>query len=564
MTEKRGYPFLVGGAILAGSIGLLDILNHTLGDSGLWMVLLASAGGAVFLLWRKPQPKVMRSPLPQTVDTVAVRRALAEAEKVITQLGVEVSDPQEVAFEAVKPQMNWFQAQVSQIASDMNRDDIRLLVMGAKGSGKTRLIQEMQTLWTRKFTRPLSFVEAPSLFEPTENGLAAEALAQQQAIAADLILFLVNGDLTDPEFQMVKRLSVTKRVLLVLNKQDQYLPAERQTLVNQLQRRGRGVWSPEDVVAIAAAPNPIKVRQYQPDGSVKEWLEEQTPDIAALAQRLEQILQQESQQLVLKSSFASAQALGVQVKTVLNDVRRTRALPVVEQFQWIAAGTAIASPLPAMDLVATVAINAQMIHDLGTIYRQKFSLQQAQKVATTLGSLMLKLGLVELSTQAIASLLKSNALTYLAGGCIQGISAAYLTRVAGLSLIEYFNIQEPNLTLSEASPLVIERFSQILQRVFQQNQQLTFLQTLANQAMDRFSAALPQPQLAAASDPALFTSPPVADVSTDDDSVSSEPLKMPLYCAAPLSAAPEVEIPAQNGTGIPLAASCLDTTHSSD
>ncbi len=551
---------MVGGAILAGSIGLLDVLNHTLGDWGLWGVLLASAGGAVLLLWRKPEPKVARSPLPQTVDTVAVRRALAEAEKVITQLEVEVNDPQEAAFDAVKPQVNQFQSQVSQIASDMNRDDIRLLVMGAKGCGKTSLIQEMQAHWTPNSTRTLSFVEAPSLFEAAANSLAAEALAQQQAIAADLVLFLVNGDMTESEFETVKRLAATKRVLLVLNKQDQYLPAERQTIVNHLQRRGRGVWSSEDVVAIAAAPNPIKVRQHQPDGSVNEWLEEQSPDIAALTQRLEQILQQESQQLVLKSSFTSALALGVQVKTVLNDVRRTRALPVVEQFQWIAAGTAFASPLPAMDLVATVAINAQMIHDLGTIYRQKFSLQQAQKVATTLGSLMLKLGLVELSTQAIASLLKSNALTYLAGGCIQGISAAYLTRVAGLSLIEYFNTQEPNLTLSEASPLAIERFSQILQRVFQQNQQLTFLQTLANQAMDRFSAALPQPQLTAASDPTLFTASQASEASMTDESVSSEPLRLPLYCAVPLSVAPEVEIPAQNGTGIPLAASSLDTT----
>jgi hypothetical protein len=55
---------------------------------------------------------------------------------------------------------------------------------------------------------------------------------------------------------------------------------------------------------------------------------------------------------------------------------------------------------------------------------------------------MLKLGLVEVTTQTIGSILKGNAFTYVAGGAVQGVSAAYLTRLAGLSLIEYFQEQE--------------------------------------------------------------------------------------------------------------------------
>jgi uncharacterized protein (DUF697 family) len=204
-----------------------------------------------------------------------------------------------------------------------------------------------------------------------------------------------------------------------------------------------------------------------------------------------------------------------------------------------------------MDLVATVAINAQMIHDLGAIYRQKFSLPQAQKVAATLGSVMLKLGLVELSTQAIAGLLKSNAITYLAGGCIQGISAAYLTRVAGLSLIEYFHSQEPNLTLSEASPLAIERLTQILHRVFQQNQQLAFLQLFVNQAMDRVSAAFPQPQLAGATDSSLLTPSTSATLPSGSSCLTSE--------FDPL-VTPETAVSNHNGTGICLKVPALDKT----
>jgi uncharacterized protein len=120
---------------------------------------------------------------------------------------------------------------------------------------------------------------------------------------------------------------------------------------------------------------------------------------------------------------------------------------------------------------------------LGKIYQQKFSLEQAQTVAGTMGSLMLKLGLVELSTKAISTVLKSNAVTFVAGGVVQGVSAAYLTRVAGLSLIEYFQQQE--IAMDSGTGLNLENLRQTLQKVFQQNQQIGFLQGFVKQGVKR-------------------------------------------------------------------------------
>ena len=92
---------------------------------------------------------------------------------------------------------------------------------------------------------------------------------------------------------------------------------------------------------------------------------------------------------------------------------------------------------------------------------------------------MLKLGLVELSTQTISTMLKSNAITFVAGGAVQGVSAAYLTRVAGLSLIEYFQQQE--VSTDSETGLNLDKLGQTLQNVFQQNQQLGFLQAFVKQ-----------------------------------------------------------------------------------
>jgi uncharacterized protein (DUF697 family) len=188
--------------------------------------------------------------------------------------------------------------------------------------------------------------------------------------------------------------------------------------------------------------------------------------------------------------------LKAEAKNYLNGIRRDRANPVIEQYQWIAAAAAFANPVPALDILATAAINAQMIVDLGNVYQQKFSLEQAKTVAGEMGSLMLKLGLVELSSKAIGTVLKSHAVTFVAGGAVQGVSAAYLTRLAGLSLIEYFQQQE--VAANTATGFNVEKLGQTLQKVFQQNQQVTFLQGFVNQGVKRLLPEVSEGELVGA------------------------------------------------------------------
>lgn len=540
MIDRFQRPLVFGSATVVTVIGLLELLNHTMGEWSVYGLLAISISAGV---WWVQKPTKQRQPeltLLKYVDSTLVQQTLSEAEQVLGRLQTEVAEGTPVA--GIEPQVSLLQSQISQIASEIDREAVRLLVMGSKGSGKTSLIQQLQSDWQTTAPKPVSLLEAPSFSVGTEMGLAADAIALKQAMTADLILFLVTGDLTDSELHTLKQLATRKRTVLVFNKQDQYLPEERELLLNRMRTWGQGWLKPEDVIAIATDPRPLKVRRYQEDGSLQEWLEDQQADVAALTQRLTAILQTESRQLVLASSLGNAKALKAEAAAALNDVRRTRALPIVEQFQWIAAGTAFASPIPSLDVVATAAINAQMILDLGKIYQQKFSIDQAQKVVTALGSLILKLGLVELSTRAISSLLKTNAVTYIAGGCIQAISAAYLTRIAGLTLIEYFHTQEPNLTLADAKPLAIERLGQVLQTVFQQNQQTTLFQTLTGQVLDRLNpkpATSPAPVQMSAHIEAPPISPPTP----------LEPLQTPLKLPEPAIAE---TVPTQPLTPNPL------------
>ena len=152
--------------------------------------------------------------------------------------------------------------------------------------------------------------------------------------------------------------------------------------------------------------------------------------------------------------------------------------------QWVAAGTAFANPLLTVDLLAAAAINGQLVLDLGAIYGQTFSLDQAKAAAGTIAELTLKLGLVELATQALGTILKSHVTTYLAGGALQGISAAYLTRLAGLTLIDYFEEQ----SLLETTDLNFEGLGSRLQSLFQQARQGLALKDFVTQALPHLAS----------------------------------------------------------------------------
>ena len=486
MSVNWRQPILVGGVGLSFSLWLLQSFHDSVGQLGEFGMLGAVALGTGLWLFGKKTSKNLDLPLlASPVDRETVEKAIAKAETLITQLATEAENHNA---------LTQLRQRLTQLTTELDRQEIQLAVTGGKGVGKTKLVQVVESSWLRQQQQRLCVKETPALFVGTDTNVEAETVAREMALSSDLVLFVTAGDLTDTEFQTLQQLkAANQRVMLVFNKQDQYLPTERAIVLQQLRQRMAGRLGAEDVVAIASNPSPRKVRQHQADASVQEWMEEQAPDLTVLTERLTYIITQESQQLVSATTMRSAVALKADVKAALNQVRRDRALPIIEQYQWIAAAAAFANPVPALDLLATAAISAQVVSDLGAIYQQKLSLQQAQAAAKTLGSLMLKLGLVELSTQAIGSILKGHAFTYVAGGAVQGVSAAYLTRLAGLSLIEYFQEQE----VSEATEqgFNLERLGQKLQAVFQQNQRTAFLQGFVKQVVGRLIPESPKPAL---------------------------------------------------------------------
>ncbi|WP_413162896.1 DUF697 domain-containing protein [Capilliphycus salinus ALCB114379] len=480
MTAKIQRPILVGGIGLSFLLWLVNSMAHSAAEFGETALVGTIALGAGLWWIQRQFPKTTPALTPKIIDRQTVDHAIAYTGSTIEKLTAEAQ--QSRLAENFTANIGQFQQQLTQLTSQLERQTLSVGVMGGKSVGKTQLMQGLSANGIGQYSKPLTFVEIPE--------------GQQKPLTdCDAVLFLTGGDVTDPQYQTISQLLLqSHRVILVWNKQDQHSQEEQPVILQRLRETMAGLLEGEDVVAIAASPSPVKVRQHQADGSVKEWMETQQPNILPLTERLSQILKQEQQSLVWATTYRQAKALQAQVKTGLNQVRRERALPIIEQYQWIAAATAFANPVPALDVLATAAINAQLVIDLGGIYQQKFSVEQAQEVAKTIGTQMLKLGFVELTSQTLTSLLKSHTVTFVAGGVVQGVSAAYLTRIAGLSLVEYFQSLEIDEKESGQFSLNINALNQTLKTVFQQNQQLSLLQSFVKQAVNRLSPQIQQKQ----------------------------------------------------------------------
>lgn len=464
---KLQRPILVGGLGLSFSLWMLNSWHDSIVQVGEFGLLSALAVGGGLWLFKKNLPQLGEQLNDIVADRASVEKAIAQTEVIINQLAQEATD---------HPYLAILREKLAQLPLELNRKEIAVAVTGGKSVGKSTIIRVLENA---QILPEISwyFNETVPLFSAVgENSDQLTLSAMQKS---DFVLFLTNGDLTDSEFQVLQQLKAVKQAtLLVFNKQDQYQPDERATILQSLKQRV-GL----NVVATAASPLPVKVRKHENDGSFQEWMEQPAPDVQQLTQQLGEVLAKQGEQLVCHTTNRKVLLLKAEAKNCLNGVRRDRSAPIIEQYQWIAAAAAFANPLPALDILATAAINGQMVMDLGNIYQQKISLEQAQQVAGTMGSLMLKLGLVELSTKAVTGILKTNLATFIAGGMVEGVSAAYLTRVAGLSLVEYFEQQE--IALESGNTLNLDKLRQVLETVFQQNQKLAVLEAFVKQGVKR-------------------------------------------------------------------------------
>ena len=268
---------------------------------------------------------------------------------------------------------------------------------------------------------------------------------------------------------------------MLLNKSDRFSDADRDAILAKLRERLRGLVPPDDIIAGAAAPRPIPVRVRRDDGTTETVLEPQQPELDSLRDRIAQVLKREGDVLRAGNLLLRAHLLSRKAQDQLSQERDRRAEEVIEKFQWITAATSFTNPFPALELLASGAVQFQMISELANVYGITLSTSNVRMIGTEMIQMLVKLGLVEATTSLIAGIFKSTLVGYAAGGAVQAVSLAYLTHISGETFAEYFRHGQ---TWGDGG------MQAALIRQFDLTSRAEFLQQFAKQAVQKVSSRI--------------------------------------------------------------------------
>ena len=401
-------------------------------------------------------------------------------------------------LQALKQQVGQIQDKIAQkallnrsqqIEADLQRGEVKVVVFGTGSAGKTSLVNaligeivgevnpvmgtttegETYSLKLKGVGREILIIDTPGILEAGVAGTQRAETARQLATEADLLVFTVDNDLRQSEYEPLKALAeIGKRSLLVFNKSDLYTDEDREIILGRLKERVKTFISPSDVTAICANPQPVQLASGE--------IVEPTAEILPLIKRLVAVLRAEGEDLIADNILLQSHRLGEETRKIIDIQRRRESDKIIDRYQWIGAGVIAVTPVPVVDMLATAAINAQMVIEIGKVYGVELDLEQGKELALSLGKTLVSLGIVKGAVDILAKALQFHFATYIVGKAIQAVSAAYLTRIAGKSFIEYF---KRNLDWGDGG------ITQVVQQQFQLSRKDEFVKSFVQDAISK-------------------------------------------------------------------------------
>jgi len=348
-------------------------------------------------------------------------------------------------------------ARLESMLGKLERGELHIAVFGRVSVGKSALANALlgedaftvgvlhgttreagQRRWQEVAGGGVHLIDTPGIDEL--DGEARERLAYDVAGVSDLVVFVVDGDMTQRERDALATLARTERpLLLALNKADRYGEDERERLLERLRERAAGLVRTDDVVAIAAQPAAQKRVRVAADGSEQAELVEQPPDLAALRTRLLAVLEREGRTLAALNASLFAGRVADQVGARIAEARRELAATVIRQY-CIAKALAVAlNPIPVADLLAAGALDAALVMHLGRVYGLPLTKTEAGTliavITAQLAALMGAIWGVHLVASALKGLSAGVSTVVTAGA--QGALAWYATELVGRAAERY-------------------------------------------------------------------------------------------------------------------------------
>jgi len=292
--------------------------------------------------------------------------------------------------------------------------------------------------WSEVEAGGVFLIDTPGLDEA--GGEDREAMAREVAGRSDLVIFVLDSDITDTELHALRTLLAQGRpVLLALNKSDLFTSDEKTALLHSIRDKTDGMVEPAHILAVAAQPRPQIVVEVDENGNETECERQREPDVEKLRLRLWDILDAEGKTLAALNASLFAADLSDQVGRRILAARREIGEKLVRTY-CVGKGIAVAfNPVPVADLFAAAFIDVGMVVHLSRVYDLPLSQKEAGSLVKVIVAESAALMGTVWALHFVSSALKvgTAGLSTIVTAGAQGAIAYYSTYVVGQVASKY-------------------------------------------------------------------------------------------------------------------------------
>ena len=292
--------------------------------------------------------------------------------------------------------------------------------------------------WNEEESGGVFLIDTPGLDEA--GGDDRELMAREVTQRSDLVIFVVDSDITESELAALRKLLAQGRpVIVVLNKSDLYTAEECERLLVSIRTRTEGIVAAEHIVSVAAQPRPQAVIEIGADGQEPATERHRPPDIEALQLKLWDILDAEGKTLAALNASLFASDLSDQVGRRILAARKDIGDKLVRTY-CVAKGIAVAfNPVPVADLFAAAFIDVGMVVHLSRVYDLPLSQKEAGSligvIAAESAAIMATVWAIHLGSSALK--IGTFGWSVIATAAAQGAVAYYSTLIVGRVAADY-------------------------------------------------------------------------------------------------------------------------------
>ena len=358
----------------------------------------------------------------------------------------------------VRAQLQAEYQNIERLIDKLENEQIHIVAFGKVSTGKSSLLnaisgqQHFSVSPLHGETKHTDYLDWPSYQQQSVvlidtpgtdeyAGEEREQMAQQAARQADVILFVVDGDLSESQKAQLDIIAQPgKPIIVVLNKADLYTHDEIERIKASIRSKIKNINA--RIVAVSADPRPRTVIVRLADGTEQEKTEHPPAHIDELKELIWELLSQEGKTITALNASLFAGQVSDDIARKVIEVRKSAAQKIIRTYS-MAKGIGVAfNPVPVADLLLAAGLDVAMIRQLSKLYGLSLGKVEATKLTTTIMAQLAVLMGAVWGVNLLSSAMKtvSAGLSTTLTATAQGSLAYYATYLVG-QIADYYFVQ---------------------------------------------------------------------------------------------------------------------------